>query len=552
MTSHLLAIQVEDVNGDPVPNAQIVVRDITSTLAVELVGTPSGGGQEPAILVFDLGTARLLSIELKAATFFANTIYLKHDPGAGTFEVDARSPIWGLFTIGVSNELGVRLRLIARRVRRAPRIVASTPVRDLAPPIVDDPAGIWLDRNRLLVGLFDDKASGFPAVMGRELLGNPEANNWERFRAVTADVDPAQADGGHAFEWLEYGDPEGFRMLLAIWVVNRAGARPDGHTDLHFFFCPRTDIPFYAPAGVYPYKRTRFSGPLLQPYSTLGYTYLSTGGSPGSDYGLAYQAMASKRSHVVVMPLNAFGYAGPLLCRRGLHRLAREVTAYVSDNTRNTPPASSQFSAGSRQTVNRIVISGYSAGVPDVLKLFGHATITELADSYRRAKGDSQAQDFAKRLGTLDASLWQSPLGDFDRQWSEFYSIDGFFGSDMHTAFPGELAGWFAGDSQRILRVYATAGRMKSAADVVTHKLADVFRGVTPKRAARAHDATFKAEEWHRADGRATLAWFSESFMTFRGVPYMPNIDMPGIDAHHTIPRVVLSHALSQSKLLQI
>jgi hypothetical protein len=548
MASHLLAIQVEDVNGDPVPNPEIIVRDISSALATEMVGTPRGGNQEPAILVFDLGTARLLSIELKAATFFGYTIFLKHDAGAGTFEVDARSPMWGLFTMGVSNELGgVRLRLIARRVRRAPRIVALTPTRDLAPPIVDDPAGIWLDHNQLLVGLFDDKASGFPAVMEREIVGNPDANNWERFRAVTSDVDPGQADGGHAFEWLEYGDPNGFRMLLAIWVVNRAGARPDGHTDLHFFFCPRTDIPFYAPAGVYPYKRTRFSGPLLQPYSTLGYTYLSTGGSPGSDFGIAYQAMASKRSHIVVMPLNAFGYAGPLLCRRGLHRLAREVTAYVSDNTRNTPPASSQFSAGSRQTVNRIVISGYSAGVPDVIKLFRHATISELADSYRRAKGDPQAQDFAKRLGTLNASLWQSPLGDFDRQWSEFYSVDGFFGSDKHTDFPGELAGWFAGDSQRILRVYATSDRMKSAADVVTNKLSDVFRGVTPKPAARARDAAFKAEEWHRADGRATLAWFSESFMTFRAVPYMPTAD-----AHHTIPRVVFSHALSQSKLLQV
>ena len=37
--------------------------------------------------------------------------------------------------------------------------------------------------------------------------------------------------------------------------------------------------------------------------------------------------------------------------------------------------------------------------------------------------------------------------------------------------------------------------------------------------------------------------------MTFTGVDFMPSSDEAGIDAHHTIPRVVFSHAVSMSGL---
>ena len=299
-------------------------------------------------------------------------------------------------------------------------------------------------------------------------------------------------------------------MLIALWSVNGAGARADGKMDLHFFFCPRTDIPFYSPADVYPYKRKRVGADIVQPYPNLGYRYLSVGGSPGSDFGIAYQGMASGKSHVVVMPLNVHGFFGPLMSRQGLFRLAREIAAYVSDNTRNSPPPSSGYGAGSRQLVNRIAVSGYSAGAPDALKLFSCAAIKDVADLFGRAKVDPQAQEFAKRLGTFNAPLWQSPVGDFDRKWTEYYSVDGFFGSDSHQAFPAEFARWFAGDPERVLRIYATAGRMKSPAEVVANKLADAFKGVAVKKVARASDPSFQAEEWHRSDGRATLAWFSE------------------------------------------
>jgi hypothetical protein len=548
-----LAIRVEDVNGDAVADAQVVVTDTDGANQIQLTGAAEtdvhGRGQ---VLVFNLGSSRQFSVELKpGSNFFGYTLKLTHDPGSSGLTIDARSPVWDMVTIeagGGATAMIAQLRLVARRIRRAPTAmppVAPASSQDIAPPVVDDPGGIWLDGSRRIVGLFDAKVAGFPAVVGRDILGDPDADNWGRFTATTSDIDTQETGRGINFDWVEYGDPSGFRLLIALWSVNGAGGRADGKIDLHFFFCPRTDIPFYSPANVYPYKRKRAGTIIVQPYSNLAHRYLSVGGSPGADLGIAYQGMASAKSHVVVMPINAYGFFGPLMSRQGLLRLAREIAAYVSDHTLNLPPPASAWGTRARQLVNRIAVSGYSAGAPDAVRLFTCASIADLADHFGRIKTDVQAQDFAKRLGAFKGPLWQSPLAEFDRKWTEYYSVDGFFGSDSHQAFPAEFAKWFAGDPERILRVYATTGRMKSPADVVANKLAEVFKGVTPKKAARASDPSFQAEEWHRSDGRATLAWFSESYMKFSSVPFMPTQD-----AHHTIPRVVVSHALSQSKLL--
>jgi hypothetical protein len=556
MANNLIAVQVEDVNGDPAPDAEVLLFDRSSGGRKQLPGTVVAGGLQTAQkVIFDLGNATSITIELKAPKFFGYSLDLKRDIAAGKYQVNARSPIWGLYTSEASGEIMVLLRLIALRVRKAPRQQAALPSRDIAPPVVDDPAGIWIDGSFRLVNLCDGKASRFPAILGREILGDAEKNNWERFRATETTVDPAQADSGNHFEWLEYGDPGGFRMLIAVWEINRAGARADGKMDFHFFFGPRTDIDFYSPPSIYPYKRKRILGQVVQPFAHLGYLYLSAGCTsdnfPDSGAAIAYQGMASRKSHVVVMPINAAGFFGPLLCRQGLHRLAREVAAYVSDNTWNTLEPSSEFSAGNRQTVNRIAVSGYSSGGPDAHRLFRHNSIAELLESYHKAKADAQSKAFAKRLEPLNTALWRSPVDEFDRKWAEFYSVDAFYGSNSTAAFPAEFAPWFARGPDRILRVYATTMRMKSAPEVIAKKLADVFRGVTPKHVERAKDPSYSADEWHRSDGRASLAWFSSAYMTFSSVPYMPT-ELLKDGGHHTIPRVVFSHALAQSKLLDL
>src|SRR5437870_5591296 len=172
MASKLLAIQVADVNGDPVANATVAVADITSTVpgaSTTLAGTLYPATlAEPVKTVFNLGNGTRFSIEMTAPSFFGSSMVLTHtlDPAShtDTIEVNARSPIWGLYTEEASGELGMRLTLIALRVRDAPTAVATTPARDVAPPVVDDPGGVWVDQNRLFIDFFDQKASGFPTV----------------------------------------------------------------------------------------------------------------------------------------------------------------------------------------------------------------------------------------------------------------------------------------------------------------------------------------------------------------------------------------------------
>lgn len=555
--SKILIVRVVDVNQREVRDFDATVTDTSSSVWSKLKGEFAGGipTMDSRIIWFDLASARELTIELKTVNYFDYKVVLTRDIAKGTFEVNARSAI---LSSRIFEPFGVvvELLLVARRIQKAPRKVALSPRQDLTPHMLDNPGGIWLNGSNLFVGLFDGRVNNFPAVLGREIIGDPNVNTWERFLPSTSEIDPNQHDGGTWFEWLEYGDPNGFRMLIAIWVIHRAGARADGKVDFHFFFCPRTDyvdqklgMRIYDPIELYPYGRKRIKGVIHQPYSELAYNYLSTGGPTRSesDFGLAYQSIASGKSHILVMPLNVLGYTGPLICRQGLNRLAQEITAYVSDNTQNTPNASSGFPTSSiPQRVNRIAISGYSAGVNDTLKLFHCDTIVDLVNAYGSVKTDQQAQDFSRRLASLSASFWQSSLGNFDRSWSEFYSVDGYVGSDATAAFPGEFSQWFAGNPERILRIYATAGRMKNPSELVTSRLASVFPGVVPNHAQRNANASFNASEWHRLDGRATLAWFSESYMNFNAVPHMPTQD-----AHHTIPRVVISHALAQSKLLQ-
>ena len=189
-----LAVRVEDVNADVVAGAQVVVTDIIATHKPQLPGITQTGTDGDQVLIFDLGTTTKISIELRGQpSFFGYTVTVTYDPGKQTFQIDARSPIWDFVSVGHAGEAVIRLRLIARRIRPAPQVIPSTPARDIAPPIVDSPGGIALNASRQIIGLFDAKVSGFPAVIGNDILGSPDANGWGRFAATTSDIDTQEA-----------------------------------------------------------------------------------------------------------------------------------------------------------------------------------------------------------------------------------------------------------------------------------------------------------------------------------------------------------------------
>ncbi|MEM5425862.1 hypothetical protein [Paraburkholderia ferrariae] len=550
-----LGIAVVDVNGDEVPGATLELKD---PYGGSLAGvTWSGGFGQTSLTIFDLANWTSISITVGAPNYFSQMVTLTRDIAAGTMSVDARSPFWGLFATETI-PFGTRLTLIASRIQSAPFGLLVLPARDQAPPVVCDPGGIIVDGSNRLDGLYAGPERGFQVVLGPEMLGSADADDWGRFSTTTRDVDPQQPDRGARFTFVEYGDPSanGLRLLLAVWVVNRAAQRTDGKADVHVFFCPSTGFDDFAPADLYPYKVRRIKGVPDQPYSELAYRYLSSGSPasgtpPGRDFGIAYQAMATDRSLILIMPLNAFGFWGPLSCRAGLLRMVREVVAFVSDLAFGGVKPQSRALTGVRQVLNRMAVSGFSAGAIDAARLFQTATIADLSQAYRSAKGDKVAAGYADRLDRLKAPLWQSSAQEIERCWHEFYSIDGDFQKLTGRAFPDDAVSWFKAHEERMLRVYATQTTTPDPATSVPAgllktKLGEVFKGVSPKEAVRAGDPGFAARQWQREDGRATLAWFSQNYMKFTGVERMPT----GTDEHHTIPRVVVSHAVAQSRFV--
>jgi hypothetical protein len=258
--------------------------------------------------------------------------------------------------------------------------------------------------------------------------------------------------------------------------------------------------------------------------------------------------MATKRALVIAMPISAYGYWGPLLSQEGLCRLAKEIALFVGDNTKNVRPAQAKPLAGNQQGANRIAVSAYSAGALDALHLFESPTLAELTS--KMSRGNETEKEFAQRIKALKAGLWSAPAAEIVRNWKEYYNIDGFYGSDEK--FPDQLAAWFGAAPDRMLRVYATPGRMKDAKKVVDSQLSTVLKDREEEEVHRGGNS-FKGLAWHRRDGRASLAWFSTDYMRFKSVRFMPQYDeKEDLAAHHTIPRVVLSHAVSQSGFLQM
>ncbi len=536
-----LAINVVDVNGAAAPGVTVTVRDPGSSGGPMTLTTIPARGTQPERQEFELGALPTYDIVLSGKEFFERTFKLDHKtadkpPVTSGLSLDARSPVWALYTAGMSGGLQYAVELTASRMRPAPRVA-----RGLPPPgtdrVIDDPKGLWTDGSNRLIAFSEGATGTYPIVAGPRLFNNVAGNERERFHWSDASIDPEQVNGMTWFDIAEYGDPNGFKMLVALWTMHGAGTRTDHKVDVLFWMAPRTNIPPFAPADVYPYKRVRDPDGVVQPYSLLAYRYLAARAAGQLQMGLAYQAMAAKKSIVLAMPISAYGYWGPLLAREGLHRLAREIVTYVADRSLRGRPPVSMALGGDTQKLNRVGVAGYSAGAIDAVRLFDTKTIGDLTIAY--GKAGKEAEPWAKQTAALRPSLWASPADAFDKVWKEYYSVDGFFGSNE--TFPDSMAKWFRADGERKLRIYATPGRMKSPQAVLNEQLSGLFAPTAPAASPT------PAQEWHSSDGRATLAWMNGPYLALPSIAFVP-----AADDHHTIPRVVFSHAVAQSGFLPL
>jgi hypothetical protein len=562
MSADLFAVTATDVNRAAVSGFTVTVVDPGSMLKQPFAivkSETSGAGN--LYQIFDLQNLDLVEITVDHPQYAQRKIQVTRDKNTGNLSTNTRSTYCGLYTPSTfTSSMMPTVEVVLVRVLRAPikSLTSNLPVGN-AEKVFDDPAGVWANPSRLIVGLTDASVSDFPVVVDPVLSKDETQNDWSRFNSTKKSVNPKDSTGGTWFEWLEYGDASGLKWLIAIWVIGRAGAKPNPNTtDVTVLYSPSTAIPFYSPKDIYPYKRKFVLNKLLnkfillQPYTDLAYRYLSPGdtsGSKGKDFGMAYQAMAAGRSLVLIMPIQKFGFWGPIQAQNGLARMVTEVLTYVGDNTQFATPAASSFGQNQAPQLGRIALAGYSAGMNDIRLLLKTTTYQKLADTYAalasRAKDPDRTNysDMAQQLRALPEALWAAPEGLIEKSCKELYSIDGFFQGDNKN-FQDEMGDWFNRTADANLRIYATDVRFKETEVIAGTKLDDVFKGVKAQVLGK---APLLSKEFHRDDKRASFAWFTEGFMKFTGVDFMPDSIDPSIDAHHTIPRVVFSHAIALS-----
>jgi len=566
MASPDVAITVLDSRRARIQGYTLKVIDLTAMppkeLAVVTYPTVMGG---PPLEVFDMAALAKVRIELTHPSYPAFSVEVA--PSSSGPMVAGRSVTVGI--VGHPSVSGPHagsniplLTITLSRVGRCPMKALAYPMPPGAKAgVFDDPGGIWTNPAGLLVGLEDGAISNFPVVPGPPIAKDEKSNDWGRFHSVTKAVTPGAPTGGTWIDWLEYGDPNGTRWLAFVWVIGRAAGKPAPNaTDVLVLFSPNTDLPRYAPADVYPYKRKYFRDPalgpgpipLIQPYALLPYFYLSPGDTKpkqGTDFAMAYQAMAAGKSLVFVMPIQKYGFWGPLQSQDGLARFVSEVLLYVGDHTLNPGPPGSSFQVNLAPTLRRVAVAGYSAGMDAVRTLLKTPKYLGLADGYANAASKASPVDrarftsWAQQLRALPPTLWAAPESTLIDKWKEIWAIDGFYPGAVKT-FQDEVGDWFTRTNDAMLRIYATDQRISEAQVISGSKLDPVFAGVTPKITGA---GKMMAKEYNRADKRATFAWFTEKFMSFVGVDFMPSSNQPLVDAHHTIPRVVVSHAVSQS-----
>jgi hypothetical protein len=562
MSADYFAVTATDANRTAVSGFTVSVVDPGSTVRTPfaiLKSETSGSGN--IYQIFDLQNLDLVEITVDHPQYAQRKIRVTRNKSSGNLSTNTRSTYCGIYTATTFiTAIMPTVEVVLVRVVQAPikSLSSNLPVGN-AETVLDDPAGVWANPSGLIVGLTDAAVSDFPVVVDPVLSKDETQSDWGRFNSTKQGVNPQDSTGGTWFDWVEYGDASGLKWLIAIWAIGRAGAKPNPNgTDVLVLYSPSTAISFYSPKDVYPYKRKFIQSKLLnkfvllQPYTHLAYRYLSPGdtsGSKGKDFALAYQAMAAGRSLVMIMPIQKFGFWGPVLAQNGLARMITEVLMYVGDNTRNAPPATSSFNQNQAPQIARIALAGYSAGMNDIRLLLKTTTYQKLADAYAALASQSKDpdrtnyNDMAQQLRGLPETLWAAPESLFQKSCKELYSIDGFFQGDNKN-FQNEMGDWFNKTDDAILRIYATDGRFKDTEVIAGTKLDDVFKGVKAQVVGK---PPLLSKEFHRDDKRASFAWFTESFMKFTGVDFMPDTADPTIDAHHTIPRVVLSHAIALS-----
>jgi hypothetical protein len=353
------------------------------------------------------------------------------------------------------------------RLRAAPTFSITNTERERRDAFNPQAVFTWTDNNGnptgRYFGIFNSEESIVP--IGHPLLPDKPREGWSRFNhAEPVKLNPSRTGN---FVWLEWGLGGGQpHLLVAAWVPRFPGPTPT-KLDFVVFYSPNTRPEAGYPADkfpwldLYPYQAIK-GGPLrkikdkdgkdkdgppalTQPYPSLGERYLF------HEKWLIYQLLAAKSQAIVIFPIQPSGDWRPFAHAAGVARLIGEVTHLLhrtgltsgGQTSGDEDVALSPRYRFFRTTMHlplpqaqRIVLSGFSAGVSPIMNMLSTSFGQKLVDS---------------RPG-LTHALFGANVTPFLNAWMEVWDHDApnYVGTALEKAAPI----WMNLNTQRMLRCY--------------------------------------------------------------------------------------------------
>ena len=487
------------------------------------------------------------------------------DPGYLPEEVAVTPPakgkpfLWDNPICSVAASAVITIRL--SRLSASPLFSISDSELERRGPFNPQALFTWTDQSGIPTGRYLGTFNNEELIVriGHPLLPNKPGEGWDRFNH---DKEPVKVDPSRSgnLVWLEWGLGEKQpRLLVAAWVPRFRRDSPH-KLDFIIFFSPNTRanvgyppdrFPWLDP---YPYLAvkggpTRKDAPpaLAQPYPGLAHRYLFR------EKWLIFQMLTALRQAVVLFPIQPSNDWGPFKEVAGLARLVAEVThllhrTNMTAGGNNDVEADRALRPGYRfyrvgvhdppPAIQRIILSGFSAGVAPIASMLGTRVGQKLID------------------GRFDKSLFGADVAPFLNAWMEVWDHDApnvapdFTRTLLEVAAPS----WMGQNGQRMLRCYQSGYTGTPRDWIQTSPLARLTSGsMKPPSSVAGRIAV----ERHN-DPRCSLVYFDCGYLhhTTAAPKVAPAFwtviekkdDPCGAD-HQAVPMVTFGHAAALSGL---
>jgi len=377
-------------------------------------------------------------------------------------------------------------------------------------------------------------------------------DGWNRFSFNDQVVDLSLNSG---FKWLEYGAVESRRtkptFLIGLWAPKKVKGPIDiilnfGHSPTASDWIPFTSFPG---GSDYPYGAVRSGTGFPQLYPKFGLHYFFS--TANFSFFVAYQAAASGRSAVIVMPVipkvNEQKHPNtlfqPFNSRAGIHRLLLEVVQYLHQCAYPSLFCSFATWEGRSALVDRIpraqpVITWRTSDpwaqisnmAPDIgnVVVAGHSTGTFYIKALLEKSATGSGSDITN-TALFPPDLYGADVAKFDKLWRELWDLDLSFKGfpNWREQYQEFLIKWLKQGQDRRGRLYHSS---ETATAEDFRKLLDAKDLSWSPQPAKMTNPV--AEDWRTTDGRVTAMFFSREYLTAKSPdtsinPLFPN---PGSD----------------------